>query len=43
MSMEEQLETQIGEWRTAVLRNRAALVDDIYSTPPPAHVIRSGV
>jgi len=27
----------------AVLRNRAALVDDIYSTPPPAHVIRSGV
>ena len=27
----------------AVLRNRATLVDDIYSTPPPAHVIRSGV
>ena len=27
----------------AVLRNRAALVDDIYSTPPPANVIRSGV
>ena len=27
----------------AVLRNRAALVDDIYSTPPPAHVIVSGV
>jgi feruloyl-CoA synthase len=27
----------------AVLRHRAALVDDIYSTPPPAHVIRSGV
>jgi len=27
----------------AVLRNRAALVDDLYSTPPPAHVIRSGV
>jgi feruloyl-CoA synthase len=26
----------------AVLRNRAALVDDIYSTPPPAHVIVSG-
>jgi len=26
----------------AVLRNRAALVDDLYSTPPPAHVIRSG-
>ncbi len=23
----------------AVLRNRAALVDDLYSTPPPAHVI----
>jgi len=27
----------------AVLRNRAALVDDLYSTSPPAHVIRSGV
>jgi len=25
----------------AVLRNRAALVEDIYSTPPPAHVIVS--
>ena len=23
----------------AVLRNRAALVDDLYTTPPPAHVI----
>lgn len=27
----------------AVLRNRAALVDEIYSTPPPAHVIVCGV
>jgi len=27
----------------AVLRNRAALVDDLYSTPPPAHVIVCGV
>jgi len=26
----------------AVLRNRAALVDDIYSNTPPAHVIVSG-
>jgi feruloyl-CoA synthase len=26
----------------AVLRNRAALVDDLYSTPPPAHVLVSG-
>jgi feruloyl-CoA synthase len=26
----------------AVLRNRAALVDDLYSTPPPAHVIVCG-
>ena len=25
----------------AVLRNRAALVDDLYATPPPAHVIAS--
>jgi feruloyl-CoA synthase len=25
----------------AVLRNRAALVEDIYSTSPPAHVIVS--
>lgn len=27
----------------AVLRNRAALVDDLYSIPPPAHVIVCGV
>jgi len=26
----------------AVLRNRAALVDDLYSTPPPADVISVG-
>jgi feruloyl-CoA synthase len=26
----------------AVLRNRAALVDDLYTTPPPAHVIICG-
>jgi feruloyl-CoA synthase len=26
----------------AVLRNRAAIVDDLYSTPPPAHVIVCG-
>lgn len=26
----------------SVLRNRAALVDDLYSTPPPAHVLVSG-
>ena len=35
-------ETNIGRRnQKAVLRNRAALVDDLYSTPPPAQVIVS--